>query len=120
MEFFTGALTKPAHENRDAEVQSLKRELAALRAQVGPDAVRAKRSGPHQEPFTLSLSKRRPFLDGMVQEQEEQGFDKLSLSGFFSSQLTFRDKPPATLDPVRTHALSPGCRAAIPLSGIRR
>lgn len=34
MEFFTGALAKPAHENRDAEVQSLKRELAALRAQV--------------------------------------------------------------------------------------
>lgn len=35
MEFFTGALTKPAvPENRDAEVQSLKRELTALRAQV--------------------------------------------------------------------------------------
>ena len=34
MEFFTGALAKPTHENRDAEVQSLKRELAALRAQV--------------------------------------------------------------------------------------
>ena len=35
MEFFMGALAKPAvPENRDAEVQSLKRELAALRAQV--------------------------------------------------------------------------------------